>query len=109
MVAYSAIRAHFDGQKYHYYTFHSKSEKPIKAVIRQLPTNTLAEDIASSLQDLGFSIMSVKQMTSSRPSAETGTNPANLPLYLITLDRSEKSKEIFRLINISHIAVKVEA
>jgi hypothetical protein len=53
MVDYSATRAHFDSQKYHYYTFHTKSEKPIKAVIRQLPTNTPAEDIASSLHWTG--------------------------------------------------------
>jgi hypothetical protein len=79
MVDYSAIRAHFDSQKYHYYTFHTKSEKPIKAVIRQLPTNTPAEDISSSLQDLGFSIINVKQMTSSRPSAEQAqTRPTSL-------------------------------
>jgi hypothetical protein len=95
--------------KYNYFTFHPKSEKPIKAVIRQLPANTPAEDIASSLQDLGFTIISVKQMTSSRPNPESRSHPTNLPLFLITLERSEKSKEIFQLNNICHIAVKVEA
>jgi hypothetical protein len=48
-------------------------------------------------------------MTSSYPSAEAGTHPTNLPLFLITLDRSEKSKVIFKLTNICHMAVKVEA
>jgi hypothetical protein len=109
IVDYSAIWAHFDNQKYHYYTFHTKSEKPIKTVIRQLQINTPAEDISSSQEDLGCSIISVKQMTSSRPSAEAGTHPTNQPLFLITLDRSEKSKDIFKLTNICHIAVKVEA
>jgi hypothetical protein len=57
---YSAIRAFFDDQKYHYFTFHVKSEKPIKAVIRHLPSDNPAEDIASSLQDLGFRIINCK-------------------------------------------------
>jgi hypothetical protein len=50
----------------------------------QLPSDTTAEDIASSLQDLGFSIISVKQMTSSRPSAEAGHKlgqPPSLPYH----------------------------
>jgi hypothetical protein len=55
MADYFAIRVFFDKHQYHYFTFHPKSEKPIKAVIRQLPANTPAEDIASSLQDLGCS------------------------------------------------------
>jgi hypothetical protein len=109
MIDYSAIRAFFDNQKYHYFTFHAKSEKPIKAVISQLPSDTPAEDIVSSIQDLGFRIISVKQIISSRPSPKTGAYPTNLPLFLITLDRAEKSKDIFKLTNICHIAVKVEA
>jgi hypothetical protein len=109
MMDYSAIRTFFDDQKYHYFTFHAKSEKPIKAVIRQLTSDTPAEDIASSLQDLGFRLISVKQMISSRPSPKTGANPTNLPLFLITLDRAVKPKYIFKLTNICHVAVKVEA
>jgi hypothetical protein len=40
MADYSAIRAYFDSNQLHYYTFHPKYEKPIKAVIRQLPGGT---------------------------------------------------------------------
>jgi hypothetical protein len=43
-------------------------------------------------------------MTSKRPQA-----PANLPLFLVTLPRSDKSQEIFQLTSLSHIIVKVEA
>jgi hypothetical protein len=102
IVDYSAIRAHFDNQQYHYYTFHAKLEKPVKAVVRQLPINTPAEDIAISLQDLGFSIISVKRMTSSRPSTDAGTHLTNLPLFLITLDRSEKSQGHIQTDKLSH-------
>jgi hypothetical protein len=108
IVEYSSIRACFDNQQYNYFTFYVKSKVSVKAVITQLPTNTPAEDIASSMQDLVYSIISVKQMASSRPFPEAYTYPTNLTLFLITLDRSEKCKDIFKFTNICHIAVKVE-
>jgi hypothetical protein len=82
MADYSAIRAYFDSNHLHHFTFHPKSEKPIKAVIRQLPGDTPAEDISNGLQDLGFSIPSMKQMTANRPSPEGGSHAVNLPPFL---------------------------
>jgi hypothetical protein len=82
----------------------SYSDWPIKAVIRHLPGNTPAEDIAKELQALGFIVISVRQLTSKRPQA-----PVSLPLFLITLPRSDKSQEIFQLTSLSHVMVKVEA
>jgi hypothetical protein len=46
-----------------YYAFCLMSEKSIKAVIRHLLADTPAENISSGLEDLGFSIMSIRQMT----------------------------------------------
>jgi hypothetical protein len=46
---YAAIMRHRDGRKIPYYTFHSKSLKTVKAVIRHLPEDTPAEDISSEL------------------------------------------------------------
>jgi hypothetical protein len=85
---FSAIRAHFESRNLPHYTFYPKSLKPIKAVIRHLPSNTPAEDIADGLMELGFDIVSVHQMTSSRGSPGAGT-PALLPLFLITLPRCQ--------------------
>jgi hypothetical protein len=84
----------------------------MKAVIRHLPSLTPAEEIYEALQELGFDIISDKQMTSSRrPHPESGTNPTNhsLPLFLITLPRNEKSQQIFKLTGLCHISIKVEA
>jgi hypothetical protein len=108
MSDYSVIRTYFDSKGLNYYTFYPKSEKPIKAVIRHLPTDTPAEDISNGLVDLGFDVVSVKQMTSTR-SSEGERVQVNLPLFLITLIRNTKSPEIFRLNNLCHIAIKVEA
>jgi hypothetical protein len=109
MADYSAIRSHFESNNLHYYTFHAKSQKPIKAVIRHLPLSTPAEDILDGLVSLGFDVISVKQMSSTRrPSAE-GTSVVNLPLFLVTLPRTPKYQEIFKLTGLCHIAIKVEA
>jgi uncharacterized paraquat-inducible protein A len=104
MADYLAIKNQLQRKKTPFYTFHPKSVKTIKAVIRQLPDNTPAEIISNELTALGFMAISVREMTSTRPQAA-----ANLPLFLVTLPRSIISQEIFKLTSLSHIIIKVEA
>jgi len=89
-------------------TFQLKSAKPVKA-IRHLPINTPTEDKSNGVQDLGYSVFSVKQMTASRPSPEGGSHTLNLPLFLVTLPKNSKSQEIFQLNSLCHIVDRVEA
>jgi hypothetical protein len=91
MADFKSVISHFDSQNLSYCSFFPKSEKPIKAVIRHLPHNTPAEDISDRLVNLGFNVVSVKQMTATR----------RLP--------PEESQEIFRLPSLCHIAIRVEA
>jgi hypothetical protein len=77
-------------------------------VIRPLPQNTPAENISDGLVNLGFDVISVKQMTATRRPHPEGSKTANLPLFLITLPRTAKSHEIFRLPSLCHIAIRVE-
>jgi hypothetical protein len=105
---YSAIRQYLEAKHLSYYTFFPKSEKPIKAVIRHLLHDTPAEDISNSLNDLGFDVINVKQMTSKKPGPQ-GRTEVNLPLFLVTLPRTEKSQQIFKLNKICNIIIKVEA
>jgi hypothetical protein len=107
MADFSAIQT-FLGTSTLSYTFLPKSEKPIKAVIRHLPKTTPAEDISDGLVSLSFDVISVKQMTTTRRTPSEGTSTINLPLFLITLPRTAKSQEIFRLNNLCHISLKVE-
>jgi hypothetical protein len=78
-------------------------------MIRHLPLNTPAEDICDRLVSLGFDVVSVKQMTTTRRSSPKEPKVTNLPLFLITLPRSAKSQDIFHLPSLCHIAIKVEA
>jgi hypothetical protein len=105
---FSAIKKHLESTNLSYFTYFPKSEKPIKAVIRHLPSNTPAQDICDGLTDLGFHIISVKQMSSTLRSSSKGTLPRNLPLFLITLPRTARSQEIFQLTALCHIAIGVE-
>jgi hypothetical protein len=84
----------------------------MKAVIhvRHLPHNNPAGDtsICDGLMSLGFDVITVKQMTATSRSPPEGSKTINLPLFLITLPRTAKSQEDFRLPSLCHIAVRVE-
>jgi hypothetical protein len=108
MVDFESVKSHFDSQNLSYYSFFPKSEKPIKAVIRHLPHNTLAEDTSDALVSLGFNVVSVKQMSHPSVTSEV-PQIINLPLFLVTSPRTAKSQEIFRLLILCHIAIRVEA
>jgi hypothetical protein len=106
MADFSAIKEYFNSQNLNYFTLFPKSLKPMKAVIRHLPGNTPAEEIYEGLEELGFDIISVRQMSTTRRSQ--GSESINLPLFLITLPKSEKSHEIFKLTSLCYISIKVE-
>jgi hypothetical protein len=62
-----------------------------KTEVMDLEANPVAtEDIHNGLVELGFDVISVKQMSTARRSPE-GTTSITLPLFLITLPRTEKS------------------
>jgi hypothetical protein len=58
---------HLDADNLHYHTFHSKSQMPIKAVIRHFASDTPTEDASNVLVTVGFSVVSVRQVTANRP------------------------------------------
>jgi hypothetical protein len=105
MVDYQSVQTYFESKNLSYYTFYPKSEKANKAVIRHLPVNTHAEDITEGLVDLGFGVISVKQMSTARRSSE-GTTHITLPLFLVTLKGITKSQDLFKLSNLCHISIK---
>jgi hypothetical protein len=50
MADYSAMKYYLAKNNLHCFTFSPNSEKPIKAVIGQLPPGMAAEDISNSLE-----------------------------------------------------------
>jgi hypothetical protein len=92
-----------------FFTFCTKGNKSVNAVIRHLPNNTSSEDITVALQELGCEVISVKQMMAKHPSPEGGVTLVCLPLFLITLLRNQKSLDIFTISSLCNIIVKAEA
>jgi hypothetical protein len=109
MADFEAVKSHFSNNSLSYYSFVPKSQKPIKAVIRNLPANTPAKDISEGMENLGVDVVSVKQMTTTRRSPSDESTTRNLPLFLITLARTAKSQDIFNLPSPCHISIKEEA
>jgi hypothetical protein len=105
-VDYKAVKSFFETKSLSYYTFYPKVEKPIKAVICHLPIKTPAEDIADGLLDLGFDVISVRQMSTARRSPE-GSTSITLPLFLVTLPRTAKSLDLFKLSSLCHSSIKI--
>jgi hypothetical protein len=92
MADFEAVKSHFINNNLSYYYFLSKYQKPIKAVILHLPLNTPAEDIYEGLMNLGFDVVSVKQMMTTRRSPSDEAATTNLSLLLIILPRAAKSQ-----------------
>ncbi|KFM56520.1 Nucleic-acid-binding protein from transposon X-element, partial [Stegodyphus mimosarum] len=65
-------------------------DRHLKVVLRGLTSNTLIEDIKSDLETLNYEIKEIKQMTRRRNGEVT-----KLPLFLISLPKNDKSKEIY--------------
>jgi hypothetical protein len=104
MVDYKSVKAHFESNNLSYYTFYPESKRPIKAVICYLPINTPAENIAEGLVDFGFEVISIRQMSTAHQSPE-GTTSITLPLFLVTLPRTTKSQDLFKLSNLCDISL----
>jgi hypothetical protein len=60
MTGFSPIHSHFESNNLLHFTFYSKFQRPIKAVIRNLPVSTPAEDISDGIMNLGFDVISLK-------------------------------------------------
>jgi hypothetical protein len=92
MAGYSAMKSYLEKNNHQYFTFSPNSEKPIKVVISHLPPATPAEDISNSLENLGFNIINVRQLTTNRRAPNSQIYVENLPLFLVTLTRQRTMK-----------------
>jgi hypothetical protein len=100
MADFSAICSHFDSDNLPYFTFYPKSQMPVKAAIQHLPFTTPTKDISDGFVNLGFDIISDKQMSATRRSTAQGTTTINIPLSLMNFSRTSKSHKIFKLTNL---------
>jgi hypothetical protein len=91
------MKSYLEKYNLHYFTFSKNSEKPIKTVIHHLPPDTLMEVISNSLEDLGFNVINVRQMTAPRRATNGQIHVEILPPFPVILTRKTEFQEIFTL------------
>jgi hypothetical protein len=84
MEDYSAIKSYLEKNNLNYFTSSPNSKKPIKAVFCYLPPYTSGEDI-------GFYVISIRQMMAIQTTHNGQTPMVTLPLFIVTLQRNIKS------------------
>jgi hypothetical protein len=82
MADYSAMKSHWEKNNLYYFTFSPNSGKPIKAVIRHLPTDTPAEDVSNELEDVGFNVINECEVNDGHSSNTQWTNLRGTPPYV---------------------------
>jgi phosphopantetheinyl transferase (holo-ACP synthase) len=70
MTDWKATKTFLSDKDHPYFTFYTKAETTIKALIMHLPNKNSSEDITVARQELGYEVISFKQMTAQRPSPE---------------------------------------
>jgi hypothetical protein len=90
MPDYKTIKKLSSQEDLPFFTFYTKGDKPVKAVIRHLTNNTSSEYITVALQVFGSEDICVKQMTAKRSSPEGGVTLVFIPLFLISLVTNQK-------------------
>ncbi|GFY31554.1 nucleic-acid-binding protein from transposon X-element [Trichonephila clavipes] len=99
--AYHVIRRYVDAEKLESFTYQLDEEKDLKAVIRGMPSDTPPQEIIDELRTYGISVNVCHVMTSRR----TGMP---MPLFLVTLPRSEINRNIYSLTDFCYLKIVVE-
>jgi hypothetical protein len=91
----SAMKSYVEKSNLHYFTFSPNSEKPIEAVICHLLPDTSAEVISNNPEDLGFKVISGRQMVPTPTPTNGKFHVEPLLLFLVTLTRNIKLQDLF--------------
>jgi hypothetical protein len=87
--------------KIQYHTYKLATEKTLKVVMRNIPVEYSEEEIARELSDLGYPIQKVQRM-------KKGSNRQPMPLVLLDLEKTDKAKEVYNLVNFLNLRIKLE-
>jgi hypothetical protein len=75
--------------------------------MKYLRGNTSAEDITVALQEIDYDFINVKQITAKRLTPEGGVTHATFPLFLVTVARTQETRDIFKLTRCNTV-IKIE-
>lgn len=87
-----------------YHSYQLPSDKNLKVVIRGLPADTEVVEIQDELHREGFLATQISQMTRRRNGERT-----NLPLFLVTLPRTDSSRAIYSTQYLLNLKIRIES
>ncbi|GFY63745.1 nucleic-acid-binding protein from transposon X-element [Trichonephila inaurata madagascariensis] len=100
--AYHRIRKYVDDNILESYTYILPEDKKLRLVIRGLPTDMPPMEIIGSLAAKNITVNEYHIMTSKKTRKE-------MPLFLITLDKTEQNRAAYHVTDIGYMKVKVES
>ncbi|GFY26320.1 nucleic-acid-binding protein from transposon X-element [Trichonephila clavipes] len=100
--AYHLIRKYVNENNLESFTYILPEEKKLRLVIRGLPTDMSPVEIIGSLAEQNINVNECHIMTSKKTGKE-------MPLFLITLDKTEQNRAAYHVTNIGYMKVRVEA
>lgn len=98
---YRAIVRILEELKYEFFTYTLRQDKPLRAVIRNIPHEIDLKYVTEELTASGLKPTHIHQMRKTR-----GRGP--MPMILVTLPKTEESKKIFQLKKLCDFKVTVE-
>lgn len=87
--------------KFEYFTYQVKADKPYRVVIRNLHPTTDTNSIKEELTSKGFAVRNISNIQ-----ARLSKSP--LPLFFVDLDPAPENPNIFKLTSLCYTKVKVE-
>ncbi|GFU34191.1 nucleic-acid-binding protein from transposon X-element [Nephila pilipes] len=97
--AYHQIRSFISQENLQHYTYQLPEDKMIRAVIRGMPIDTPVQEILQDLDELNIHAEECHIMTNKR-------NDTPMPLFLVTLKKTDENKEIFNLTEICSLKIE---
>jgi hypothetical protein len=108
MVKYSAMKSYLGKSSIYFFMFFPKFRKAYNGSNPSHPPHARGTyNISNSLENLGFSVNNVRQMTAKRTAHNGQPHVEPLPLFLVTLTKNIKSRELFKMNNLINIIIKV--
>lgn len=111
--AYRNLSMKLNMEKYQWYTYENKNDRPIKVMARGLHPTCEINSIMEDLENKGFKILdAVNIIKKERRSGENRLEPVSkrgLPLFMLTFDKSEQIEKIYNITGILNMRVKIEA
>ncbi|GFV52560.1 nucleic-acid-binding protein from transposon X-element [Trichonephila clavipes] len=100
--AYHLIRKYVEDNSLESYTYILPEDKKLRLVIRGLPTDMSPIEIIGSLAGKNITVNECHIMTSKK----TGKD---MPLFLITMDKTEENKAAYHVTEIGYMKVTIES